>query len=74
MSDQNNSYNVTEKKNSITDEQNSIQKKQTDTSDLFMQSDIVDQINYNQQSNMTISAYSVITQSFSTVKINVSNN
>ena len=44
------------------------------TNDIFMQSDIVNQINYNQQSNMTISAYSVITQSFSTVKINISNN
>lgn len=39
-----------------------------------MASDIVDQINYNQQSNMSLSAYSVITQSYSTIKINISDN
>lgn len=54
--------------------QTDIEKKHTNSNDIYMQSDIVDQLNYNQQSNMTLSAYSVITQSFSTVKINISNN
>lgn len=40
--------------------------------DINMQSGIVDQVNYSHQSNMTLCAYSVITQSFSTVKINIS--
>ncbi|SCY50373.1 hypothetical protein [Alkaliphilus peptidifermentans] len=37
---------------------------------VYMQADIIDQINTNQQSNMTLSAYSTITQSYSNVKIN----
>lgn len=49
-------------------------KKKTKANDILMASDIVDQINYNQQSNMSLSAYSVITQSYSTVKINISDN
>lgn len=39
--------------------------------DILMKSDIVDQVNYSHQSNMTLCAFSVITQSFSNVKINV---
>ncbi len=42
------------------------------TGNMHMQAEIVDQVNANQQSNMTLSAYSVITQSYSTVKINQS--
>jgi hypothetical protein len=38
--------------------------------DVLMQADIIDQANTNQQSNMTLSAYSVITQSDSTVRLN----
>ncbi|MCG8502442.1 MAG: hypothetical protein MJB12_18825 [Firmicutes bacterium] len=38
--------------------------------DIYMQADMIDQVNKNQQSNMTLSAYSVITQSDSAVKIN----
>ncbi|WP_192930235.1 hypothetical protein [Alkaliphilus pronyensis] len=38
--------------------------------DVYMQADIIDQINANQQSNMTLSAYSTITQSYSSIKIN----
>lgn len=38
--------------------------------DMYMQADIIDQVNTNQQSNMTLSAYSVITQSDSCIKIN----
>ena len=38
--------------------------------DVYMRADIIDQLNTNQQSNMTLSAYSVVTQSYSTVKIN----
>ncbi|KNF08063.1 hypothetical protein CLPU_10c01180 [Gottschalkia purinilytica] len=37
---------------------------------ITMKANIIDQINTNQQSNMTLSAYSVITQVCSTVKIN----
>lgn len=40
------------------------------SNDIYMQADIIDQVNTNQQSNMTLSAYSVITQSDSAVKIN----
>lgn len=42
--------------------------------DIYMKAGIVDQFNTNQQSNMTLSAHSVITQSGSTVKINNSKN
>lgn len=38
---------------------------------VYMQADIIDQLNTNQQSNMTLSSCSVITQSGSAVKINV---
>ncbi len=62
------------KQESITENQTDLEKKCKKSNDILMQSDIVDQLNYNQQSNMTLSAYSVITQSFSTVKINISNN
>ncbi|NLM97139.1 MAG: hypothetical protein GX175_05970 [Halanaerobiaceae bacterium] len=49
-------------------------KKKNKTDEIMMASDIVDQINYNQQSNMSLSVYSVITQSYSTIKINISDN
>ena len=38
-------------------------------SEFYMRSDIIDQSNINSQSNMALSAYSVITQSYSSVKI-----
>lgn len=38
--------------------------------EVYMQADIVDQINTNQQSNMSLCTCSVITQSHSTVKLN----
>lgn len=38
---------------------------------IIMEAEIVDQINTNQQSNMTLSSHSVITQTGSTVKINI---
>ncbi len=34
-----------------------------------MQSDVIEQFNTNQQSNMTLSAYSSITQTYNSVKI-----
>ncbi|MEW6622866.1 MAG: hypothetical protein AB1420_07040 [Bacillota bacterium] len=40
--------------------------------DVYMQAEIIDQLNTNHQSNMTLSAYSVITQSASTIKISSS--
>ncbi|NLZ38843.1 MAG: hypothetical protein GX893_04465 [Firmicutes bacterium] len=40
--------------------------------DVYMQAEIIDQLNTNQQSNMTLSTGSVITQTGSLVKINVS--
>ncbi|WP_432401192.1 hypothetical protein [Wukongibacter sp. M2B1] len=39
--------------------------------EFYMRSDIVDQSNIISQSNMALSAYSVITQSYSSVKINI---
>ncbi|WP_028309660.1 hypothetical protein [Desulfitibacter alkalitolerans] len=36
---------------------------------VYMQAEIIDQLNTNNQSNMTLSAYSIITQSSSMVKI-----
>ncbi|MFZ5988376.1 MAG: hypothetical protein ACOYWZ_14795 [Bacillota bacterium] len=39
-------------------------------SDVHMQSDKVDQVNINHQSNMTLSAHSSITQSYYSVKVN----
>ncbi len=36
----------------------------------YMRSDIIDQSNIIHQSNMALSVYSVITQSYSSVKIN----
>ncbi len=44
--------------------------KTNPSNDVFMEAGIIDQFNTNQQSNMTLSAYSVITQSFSAIKIN----
>lgn len=44
--------------------------KSPNKDNVHMQADIVDQINTNQQSNMVLSAYSVITQSCTTVKLN----
>jgi hypothetical protein len=41
-----------------------------ESSEVYMQAGIVDQLNTNQQSNMTLSSQSFITQSYSTVKIN----
>lgn len=46
------------------------QLKNTKATDVYMEAGIIDQVNTNQQSNMTLSAYSVITQSYSAVKIN----
>ncbi|NLZ93152.1 MAG: hypothetical protein GX922_03920 [Firmicutes bacterium] len=40
--------------------------------DVYMQADIIDQLNTNQQSNMTLSTTSVITQTGSLVKLNIS--
>ncbi len=45
--------------------------KDSENYDTYMQADIIDQLNTNQQSNMTLSAYSIITQSYSTVKFNI---
>lgn len=70
MSVQVNDNNLVKKKESITESQDCKEKDQISSDDIFMQSDIVDQLNYNQQSNMALSAYSIITQSFSTVNIN----
>lgn len=39
--------------------------------DVYMQADIIDQLNTNQQSNMTLSTTSVITQTESLVKLNI---
>lgn len=36
---------------------------------IHMQADVIDQLNTNNQSNMTLSAYSLINQSCSTIKI-----
>lgn len=38
---------------------------------VHMQADIIDQLNTNQQSNMTLSSGSVITQTESLVKLNI---
>ena len=38
--------------------------------DLYMDAEIVDQVNTNQQSNMTLCSYSSVTQSYSTICIN----
>ncbi|MCW3490607.1 hypothetical protein [Dethiobacter alkaliphilus] len=38
---------------------------------VHMQADIIDQLNTNQQSNMTLSTGSVITQTESLVKLNI---
>ncbi|MFP4662404.1 MAG: hypothetical protein ACLFPF_09445 [Halanaerobiales bacterium] len=50
---------------------NKNENKSEISDDIYMQSGIVDQVNYSHQSNMTLCAYSVITQSFSTIKINI---
>lgn len=42
-----------------------------DSNGMHMQAGIIDQLNTNQQSNMTLSAYSVITQNCSTIKFNI---
>lgn len=39
--------------------------------DVYMEAEIIDQLNTNQQSNMTLSTESVITQSESMIKLNI---
>ncbi|HZK25869.1 MAG TPA: hypothetical protein VFC74_10875 [Oscillospiraceae bacterium] len=39
--------------------------------DVFMEAEIIDQLNTNQQSNMTLSTESVITQTESMLKLNL---
>jgi hypothetical protein len=51
-------------------ENKSVLPKRKKSNGVHMQADIVDQINTNQQSNMALCLYSVITQSCSTVKLN----